>query len=233
MNFKMKNLKAFSLFVFTLLAIGFTSCSKEEAISLVDASNFTDASISSLQRGAIGKKHCLEFIFPISLEFNDGTTADVESYEDLKDTVQDWFETSGVEPSKENRPDLVFPIEVVNMEGEIISVATQDELSDLKGECPKQGKCGNGKNGKGYKCFSLVYPINLTAMGETYSFDDRSAMKQFLRAYKQTNGPDADRPELEYPVTVEYEDGTQVQVNSSDEMTALKEACQDDESGDS
>ena len=42
-------------------------------------------------------------------------------------------------------------------------------------------------------------------------------------------GDDFERPTLVFPITVEYEDGTQVEVANKDELIALKEACQDDE----
>ncbi len=227
MKTQIKNLRAFGLMVLAALAISFTSCN--DNLELTDIDNFTDGTVDGLQRGVVGKNHCLEFIFPISIEFIDGTTADADSYENLHETVKAWFEENEVEKSKENKPQLIFPIQVLNQEGEVIDVANEDELKELRSECPRVGKCKKGKRGKGFKCFSLVFPVTLTIDGEDQTFDDRAALKAAVRAYKEEAGDDFERPTLVFPVTVEYEDGTQVDVASEEELTALKEACKDDE----
>ena len=134
------------------LAITFTSCNKED-VELTDIESFTDGALDELHKGVIGKKHCLEFIFPITIEFIDESTAEVDSYQNLHETVKAWFEANDVEKNKENKPQLVFPIQVLNKEGEIIDVASVDELKELRSECPRIGKCRKGKRGKGFKMF--------------------------------------------------------------------------------
>jgi len=227
MKMQIKNLRVFGLMLLAALAISFTSCN--DNLELTDINNFTDGAVDGLQRGVVGKKHCLEFIFPISIEFIDETTAEVSDYENLHETVKAWFEANDVEKSKENRPQLIFPIQVLNQEGEIVDVASEDELKELKSECPRIGKCKKGKRGKGFKCFSLVFPVSITIDGEVQSFDDRMALKAAVRAYKVEAGDDFERPTLVFPVTVEYEDETQVEVASQEELIALKEACKDEE----
>lgn len=227
MKMQIKNLRAFGLILLAALAISFTSCN--DNLELTDIDNFTDSAVDGLQRGIVGKNHCLEFIFPISIEFIDGTTAEVSDYENLHETVKAWFEANDVEKNRENRPQLIFPIQVLNQEGEIVDLASEDELKELRSECPRIGKCKKGKRGKGFKCFSLVFPVSVTIDGEVQSFDDRMALKAAVRAYKEEAGDDFERPTLVFPVTVEYEDETQVEVASQEELIALKEACKDEE----
>lgn len=228
MKTQIKNLKTFGLMLLAVLAISFTSCN-DENIELTDVENFTDRAVDGLQKGVVGKNFCLEFIFPISIEFVDGTTAEASDYENLHDTVKAWFEANEVEKSKENKPQLIFPIQILNQEGEVIDVADEDELKELKSECPRQGKCKKGKGGKGFKCFSLVFPVSLTIDGEVQTFEDRAALKTAVRAYKEEAGDDFERPTLVFPVTVEYEDESQVDVANEEELKALKEACKDEE----
>ena len=228
MKTQIKNLRTFGFILLAALAIAFTSCNKED-VELVDIESFTDGTLDELQKGVVGKKHCLEFIFPISIEFIDESTAEVDSYENLHETVKAWFEANDVEKSKENKPQLVFPIQVLNQEGEVIDVASVDELKDLRSECPRIGKCKKGKRGKGFKCFSLVFPVTLTIDGTDQTFEDRMALKAAVRAYKDEAGDEFERPTLVFPVTVEYEDGTEVEVTDQDELKALKQACKDDE----
>jgi len=229
MKTQIKNLRAFGLMLLAALALSFTACN--DGLELTDIDNFTDGTLSGIQNGVVGKKHCLEFIFPISIEFIDGTSAEVSDYENLHETVKAWFETNDVEKSRENKPQLIFPIQVLNQEGEIIDVGSEDELKELKSECPRIGKCKKGKRGKGFKCFSLVFPVSVTIDGEVQTFEDRAALKAAVRAYKEEAGDDFERPTLVFPITVEYEDETQVEVANQEELIALKEACQDDEEG--
>lgn len=228
MKMQIRNLRIFGLMLLAALAITFTSCNQEN-FELTDVDNFTDSALDGLQRGVVGKKHCLEFIFPISIEFVDGTTAEVSDYENLHETVKAWFEENDVERSKENKPQLIFPLQVLNKEGEIIDVDSEEALAELRSECPRIGKCKKGKRGRGFKCFSLVYPVTITIDGEDQTFEDKMALKAAVRAYKQEAGEDFERPTLVFPVTIEYEDGTQVEIASQDDLIAAKEACQDDE----
>lgn len=225
MNIRIKDLKNFGLGLLTIFAVSFTSCNKEA--ELVDIDNFTDSTVERLQGGAIGKSACLEFIFPISIQFVDETTAEITDYENLHETIVNWFEANDVEKSKENKPQLIFPIQVMNQDGEIVSVDNQEALRELKKECPRFGKC-KGRKGKGFKCFSLVYPVTVTIDGVENTFEDRATLKAAIRAYKEEAGEEAERPTLVFPLTIEYDDETQVEVGSQEELQALKEDCKDE-----
>ncbi len=210
-----------SLFIFSL-----TSCETEEQ-SIVDIDNFADSSIEQIQQKTVGKKYCLEYVFPISIQFIDGTIAEVTDYENLHETISTFFEENDIEKNKENKPTLIFPVEVLNQEGEIIQVTTQDELRELKSECPREGKCKSGKKGKGFKCFDLVFPISVIIANQTLSFDDKASLKAAIKAYKEDTGDEAERPELVFPLSIIYEDGTITEVVTKEELKALKQACQD------
>lgn len=223
----MKKSTYMCLFLAALFAISLASCSTDES-ELVNVEALTDGSIERLQAGAFGKNHCLELIFPISITFTDETTATVADYEELYTTVAAWFEANEVENIKENKPELVFPIQVLTEDGEIVDVASSEELKELKSDCPKSGKC-KGKRGKGFSCFELVFPITVSIGGEETLFEDKSTLKAAVRAYKETAGDEAEKPSLVFPVTVLYEDGTEAVAASQEELQALKEACQDEE----
>lgn len=223
MKTQIKNLRFFGLLLAGLFTIALTSCNKE-AVEEIDIESLTERSIEGMHKGAIGKAYCLEFIFPISLQFADESIIEVEDYTDLKESVKAWFDENEVEKSKENKPQLVFPIQVVNQEGEVVDVADEDALKELKSECPKKGK-GKGMKGKGSKCFSLVFPLSLTIDGTVEEFEDRASLKTAVKAYKEASGDDFERPTLVFPVTVQLEDESEVVVNSQEELIALKESC--------
>ncbi len=204
-----------------ILLLSLVSCDKEN-VQLVTSQDFAESSIRSMQSGAIGKQHCLELLFPVEIEFIDGTVVEVADYATMKDTIRAFFEDNDIEKTKENKPSLVFPIEVLNEEGEVILVSSQEELRALKAECKRKGK------GKGMKCFDLVFPVSLIIGEETLTFDTKDALKAAIKEYKETADEDAERPSLVYPVSVEYEDGTIVEVHSDEELKALKEDCKNE-----
>ncbi len=225
MILKSRKITSWTFMVLSFFALAFTACETEETAQLIDTQEFTDGAINGLQKSAIGKNHCLEFVFPIGIEFNDGTTVDVDSYESLKDTIKGWLQANELERSRDNKPDLIYPIQVVNQEGEVVDVASQEELVALKEECQSSRGDRQGRGGRGFKCFSLVYPITITIGDESQTFEDKQTLKQAVRAYKEEAGEDAERPSLVFPVTVELEDGTQQDISSQEDLDALKEEC--------
>lgn len=224
MRISIKNFKMLFTFLVASATILLTSCNKE-GVDITDIESFSDGAIENLQGKAIGKSACLEFVFPVSIQFSDESTSEVDSYDALHETIVAWFTDNEVEKTKGNRPELLFPIQVLNQEGEIVDVESKEALKELKNECPKSGKC-KGKKGKGFKCFSLVYPLTITIDGVDSTFEDKESMKTAIKSYKETAGDEAERPTLVYPVTVQYDDETQVEVASQEDLQALKEACQ-------
>ena len=224
----MQSIRKIRLPFFLLLMLFIAvSCDTEDEATIVEVENLADESIEDLQSRIVGKKHCVEFVFPITIAFIDSTTAEVTDYENLHETIVSWFTDNDVEKSKENKPTLIFPIEVINLDGEVIQVNAKEELKSLKSECPKEGKCKDGKKGKGHACFELVFPISIIINEETLEFEDRASLKEAIKEYKETAEEDAERPELVFPITVVYEDGSTAEVESKDALKELKEECQD------
>ena len=105
---------------FLLIVIcGFSSCSEEA--SPVDVENYVIEATYELQKShQIGRPGCFELVFPVTLEFPDDTTAEADSYANIKETIRSWKESN---PDVDGRPSLQFPIEVINEAGEMISIA--------------------------------------------------------------------------------------------------------------
>ena len=128
-------------------------------------------------------------------------------------------------------PTLVFPIEVLTEDGEMLTVEDRAELAQLKMQCRKDfygGRCRHGHH-RGDRCFELVFPITLILPDETtITASDRDDLKTQLRAWREANPDVEGRPTLQYPVTVQLEDESTVTVNSKDELKDLKESCSED-----
>jgi len=166
------------------------------------------------ERGGKGcKGNCFDIVYPVSYALADGTTITGESKEEIRSQLKAWKEAN---PDAEERPVLVFPIEVINADGEAIAVADQESLKLLKEEC----------KGERNKCFELVYPVSfLLPDGTTVSGESRQEIKTQLREWK-ANNPDAEeKPELVFPIQITTEEGETIDVDSKDELDILREEC--------
>lgn len=199
-----------------------TSCTKEDVVNIQSTENFTEGSVDSLQsKCKTGKHGCFEFVWPISLAFEDGTIAEYEDYTTLKAGIRAWKEAN---PEATERPDLVYPVDIMDEDGTLITVTSDEELQAVVQECRSSYK---GRSSSREACVSINYPISIQYPDETTeSFEDRSALKTALRAWKEAN-PDAEvRPSLVYPIEVTLVSTDEViTVNSSDELSAIKEEC--------
>jgi hypothetical protein len=243
---------SFLLFTLLLISVFVTSCSEDSStIDTETVENFVDQSVYSFQEeGNVGKFGCYEFVFPITIDYPDGTSESVDDYETLRANLKSWIEANAEDldlpdrdSSRRHRfgykadipwdqlPSLGYPLEVISNEGEVSSISTREELFELKKECRKDFYGGNGRHGhhKGDKCFTLVYPITLILPDETtITGTDAEDLKTQLRAWKETYEGERERPMLQFPVTVQLEDESTQEVTSKEELQALKETCSAD-----
>src|SRR6187402_2770051 len=168
-------------FLAIIVTLGFLfSCQKDEGVESTD--NFVDNAVDQIQsRSGAGTFGCYELVFPVTLGFADSTTATVNSYEELREAIRTWFESNGANHNHHNRPSLVYPYQVTNDAGEIITVENVDQLKELLAACrPGPGGPGNGGNngghgnghghhGGGDACYTLVYPITIQFPDSTQS----------------------------------------------------------------
>ncbi len=193
------------LFLGFAVSLGMTSCSKEES----DVTDSDSEYLLSQSRGETGE--CFEVVFPVSVSFPDGTTVEVSSREELRKAIKEWKASGG-----EGRPHLVFPIEVVHY-GETVVVENGMQFRHLLRKC---------RMDRMKPCFKINFPIDIELPGgEVIEVGNRMKMRILIRRWKK-NHPNADRhPEIVFPITVTMKDGSVQEVNSKEELQALKKAC--------
>lgn len=219
-------LKSVAFLCVFCLGISITSCDKEDSIVVEDIENYTDGIVADLQDSSkCGRHGCFEFVFPITIDFPDGSSATVEDYDGLRDAITAYREAN---PDTDEKPSLGFPLEVVDSEGNVISVASQEELRELRQTCRRSRRGPKGNRRGGNFCFKLVFPVSLDLPDAgTVEVADRMALKQEIRAWKAANPDSDERPSLAFPLTVMTEDGTETEVASKEDLDALKASCQD------
>ncbi|MBI9073511.1 MAG: hypothetical protein JEY94_18055 [Melioribacteraceae bacterium] len=99
------------------------------------------------------------------------------------------------------------------------------------GKDPRNGR-GSGDDGKDRKeCFSLVLPVNFTMPdGSTITIENDEGWMA-IREWFETNPESREKPLLQYPVDIKFEDGTISTINSDEEMEAVYLVCGDDGDG--
>lgn len=76
---------------------------------------------------------CFEIVFPVTIEFPDGSTAQADDRQELHQLIRTWRHDN---PSSTERPHLAFPLTVkMTEDGTLVTVNSRDELRDLKENC--------------------------------------------------------------------------------------------------
>ena len=155
---------------------------------------------------------CFDFVYPVTFTMPDGSIITVtsdkeEGWEELKD----WYEQN---PESEERPTLQFPVDILYEDDTTLTVNSDEEMREAKENCDP-------------RCFDLVYPVTFTMPDGsiiTVTSDDEEGWDE-LKNWYDDNPNSEERPTLEYPVEIIYEDGTTATVNNEEEMREAKENC--------
>ena len=76
---------------------------------------------------------CFELVFPITVEFPDGTTAEAADRQALHDLIRSWRQNN---PGVPGRPQITFPLTVkMDDDGSLVTVNSREELRQLKQDC--------------------------------------------------------------------------------------------------
>jgi len=224
-----KSIFSYVLLLASLAITLFSSCEQDSDLSasVTEVDNYVDQSMFELQRSAnSGRFGCAELIFPVAIELPDGSATEVDSYEELGETIRTWKSEN---PGAEERPQLAFPLEVVTQEGEVLSIEDRVGLFRLRQACRRSffDQHGHrGHRGRPQFCFALVYPVDIALpASDTITADDRETLKLTLRNWRKENRGSSERPQLVFPIEVQYEDGSIASIEDKDALLALKETC--------
>ena len=234
----------------SLLLLFFTACEQDSlttAETELTSTELTtsialrsDSTVYGLhRRGMLGRLGCFDLVYPVGITFPDGTTAEVADFDVLTTAVSDWIAAN---PDVEGAPTFVFPIDLTDEAGELISVPDQDSLRALARTC--RGAFSDGHRGRGGRehrgdgggcnsCYTISYPVTVQFPdGTTAEAADRNALRDLTREWKQANPAATERPTYVFPITVTLEDGTTQTVASAEELTALRDSCRTAEGDD-
>ncbi len=159
---------------------------------------------------------CFEFVFPIDFIMPDDSSITLNSKDDWT-LIRDWYEAN---PDVDVRPELVFPVDITLKEdGSTQTLIDRDELRAVKDSCKR------GKDKR--KCFKLVLPVSFTMADASIITVNERVDFRLIRRWHIAN-PDVDeKGSLNYPVDIEYRDGTITTIADETEMQTAKDNCTD------
>ena len=169
-----------------------------------------------------GDWKCFDLVLPVSYTMPDGSTITVENENDW-DALKDWYEAN---PESEEKPELQFPVNVEfdDREGTAnVLVSNEEEMRGI------YSRCGGGRDDEDRECFNLVLPVSYTMPdGSTITVENEEDWIS-IRDWYEANPESEEKPELQFPVNVEFDDET-ITVNSAEELRELTQECWRDQS---
>lgn len=75
---------------------------------------------------------CFKVVFPVTILFPDGTTAEAANREEKRALYREW---KAANPDATERPEITFPIHVELEDETVVTINTEEELEELKESC--------------------------------------------------------------------------------------------------
>ncbi|WP_142785457.1 hypothetical protein [Changchengzhania lutea] len=220
----------------------FTSCQEEviditepnEAEILVAESTLTNLmSATSIMDGSadniIDNASCLSVELPITVIVN-GLEIRVDSREDFK-VIEAIFKEFD---DDEDRLDIVFPITIVLSNHDEVVIENRDTLEELIDECR-----GENEDDDDIECIDFQYPMSFSVYNADFqvinviTIENDRELYHFIKRVRHEAGLLAS---LNFPVTMELADGTEVVVNNNEELQRTieeaKDVCDEDDDND-
>ncbi len=204
------------LLTLLFVAAGLLACEKEpfQKSPVVEEDSIQALVVGGDEEGTEeedkGEEDCFTLVYPLAVVMPDGTALSGEE-ETLWEAVKSWYEAN---PEAKDYPSLVYPVEIILNDGSAQTITNDDEMKLVKEECEVKEEC-----------FKLLYPVSWTMPDGTTAQmngeEDWDAIKDWYEANPDTE----EKPALNYPVTVEFLDGSTQPVADEDEMIGVKEEC--------
>lgn len=222
-----KRLLNVAFIFFTGILIMASSCSKDETLAETDLDAYAEEVIFRTQQEAnMGPFGCYELVFPVTLVFPDRTTADVNSYEAMKKAFIDWRKDNR---RVKARPQFQFPYELINEDGEVITVENLRDQAQVRKDCRETFLDDNGPAGHNDRpkfCFRIVFPLTIHFPdGTTFGVNNREEFNQAVRRWRAANPDATRRPIIGLPFTVELRNGNTVEITTREQLQRLRAMC--------
>ena len=155
-------------------------------------------------------ERCATLVFPVTFDFN-GTSQTLADPAAVRAAFGDYRANNPGAP----RPTLVFPINIENVDGDTVSVASLAELRRIQFECRSDRR--NDRR----DCYTFNYPITLVnRAGRTIEVNTPGQLRRAL-SQANTRGQFV----FQYPFDVTLESGREVTIDGPAAFRTLRQSC--------
>ncbi len=157
------------------------------------------------------RKACFVMLYPVKYQLPNGQIMTVGSISEHK--------TAGGEWRKEGvKAKLQYPVKVQWEGHEPVEVASEKEMRAMKEKCIAASQRQRSRK----LCFETNYPLQyLLPNGKIVTIESAVEHKTTAKAWHE----EGMKPELQYPVTIQWEGHEPMEVKDADEMRAMKDKC--------
>lgn len=165
------------------------------------------------------RQPCFMPVFPLTLEFPDGSILEVTSKEELKASLREYRQENR---GSTERPKVQFPHDVELSDGSVVTVEGREDVAELLKDCAES-------IAEERRCFNLIFPVTLSYPdGTTEGLRNKDELKEALNEWKADNPDNQERPQLQYPYHVEDQDGNIITLDSDQAKQRLIMSCRPD-----
>ena len=158
---------------------------------------------------------CFSLIYPVALDFPDGSAAEIADSSALKAALREWVANRPADTR--GRPQLAYPLSVLLADGTVQELASRRDMRQLVRSCLTVPE----------PCVSLVFPVQLQLGETTVDVEDADALRAAARRYRRATRAGGERPRvrLVYPVSYTFADGTTGEATSRSDWEAIRLRC--------
>ena len=171
--------------------------------------------------GALGRPGCVRLIFPLTVDFPDGTSAEAATPQALRELLGEWKDDN---PGAEERPRIAFPHDIELPDGAVVTVSEPVQLRRFIRRC-----LGRPALYFPQPCFQLIFPVKVVFPdGSTFEAATRYALAVFVREWREAHPDLEGRPELVMPYQVRLRDGTLATIAEEGDLAQIAGDCRDE-----
>jgi len=164
---------------------------------------------------------CFTLIFPISIQFPDGTIIIYDSEEAIWDGIEAWFDAN---PESEEDPTPIYPFDVLLADSTVFTVNSEMDEDAIWEECFGDIDIDFDL------CFDINFPVTLIYPdGSTVAVNSYEEAENTVDDFYEAN-PDSEEDILvQFPITITLADGSVQTIDSEDALEEALETCFDDD----
>lgn len=197
--------------------------SGSDITSLISRTTKNDGSFDNI----IDRTSCAEIVLPVTIQIN-GVELVLASREDFKN-VEDILDD--LDDDDDDRVMIKFPIKVILSDHSEIMLNDEDDLEDIIEQCTEEGFDDD------IECVDFKYPLSISVydsknqLSDVITFNDDRTLYKFIDDLE-----DDDFASFNFPVTLVLSDGSELVVNSQndleDAIDSAKDDCDEDDDND-